>query len=127
MVIGSRFLARRTDMPRYRELGIKAITFLYNFGAKVKVSDAQSGFRAYSAKIIDALPLDAHGMEASVEILIKARERGFRIREVPISCLYQSHSSSSNPVPHGFSVALAVIGLRTKSLLCRLIRGQYST
>lgn len=126
MVIGSRFLARRTDMPRYRELGINVITFLYNFGAKVKISDAQSGFRAYSAKMIDALPLYAHGMEASVEILMKARERGFRIQEVPISCLYYAHGSSSNPVTHGLRVALAVIRLRTKSLLHRMATGKYN-
>ncbi|MBT9141142.1 MAG: UDP-2,3-diacetamido-2,3-dideoxy-D-glucuronate 2-epimerase [Dehalococcoidia bacterium] len=43
---------RLITMPRYRKFGIGVITFLWNFGSKVKVSDTQSGFRAYSKKIL---------------------------------------------------------------------------
>jgi len=114
VVIGSRFLGEKTNMPRYRKFGIDVITFLSNFGSNVRVSDAQSGFRAYSAQVIAAFPLKANGMAISVEILIKARQRGFTIREVPISCLYHSNSSSLNPAIHGLDVALTVIKLRLK-------------
>ena len=117
MVIGSRFLGEKNNMPRYRKFGIAVITFLSNFGSNVGVSDAQSGFRAYSAQVIAAFPLKANGMAISVEILIKARQRGFTIREVPISCLYHSSSSNLNPVIHGLAVALSVVKLRLKNRL----------
>ena len=124
MVIGSRFLDRKTNMPRYRKFGIDVITFLCNFGSNVGVSDAQSGFRAYSARVVDALSLRESEMAISVEILIKARERGFNIKEVPISCLYHSNSSSLNPVVHGLSVAISVVKLRIKNrLAARMGRG----
>ncbi|MBM3118684.1 MAG: glycosyltransferase family 2 protein [Chloroflexi bacterium] len=123
MVIGSRFLppaqltqgtqqTQRTNIRRYRKFGINTITFLLNLGSKTRVSDAQSGFRAYSRRLLDALSPTEKGMAASVEILIRAREKGFVIAEVPISCVYHSQSSSLNPVIHGLSVALTVIKLR---------------
>jgi len=121
LVIGSRFLGDNSNMPRYRKLGIYVITWLFNAGSKVKVSDAQSGFRAYSRRILDTLSLTERGMGVSVEVLIKARGKGFTIREVPISCRYHSTSSTLNPVCHGLGVALTVAKLRFKSLLRRSI------
>jgi len=124
IVIGSRFLSGQTNMPRYRKFGIDVITFLYNFGFKAKVSDAQSGFRAFNRKVLDAFTPTEKGMGLSVEILIKAREKGFTIKEAPISCLYHPTSSSLNPIIHGLSVVFAVIRLRSKSFLRRLSGGR---
>jgi len=119
VVVGSRFLGGRTNMPRYRKFGIDVITFLCNFGSNVRVSDAQSGFRAYSANVIADFPLKANGMTISVEILIRARERSFSIKEVPISCIYHSNSSSINPMIHGLGVLFSVLKLRLKGFLHR--------
>lgn len=121
LVIGSRFLqlpqpTQQTNMPRYRKFGINVITFLYNFGSRIKVSDSQSGFRAYSKKILDTISLTEKGMGISVEVILKARERGFSIKEVPISCTYHSKSSTINPVSHGLGVAFTVIKLRLMGL-----------
>ena len=81
LVIGSRFLDINNGIPTYRRFGIKAITLLYNLGSRVKVSDAQSGFRAYSRKILDAFTITENGMGISVELLIIARRKGFRLRK----------------------------------------------
>lgn len=124
IVIGSRFVNNQVGMPRYRRFGIKVITFLFNFGAKVKVHDAQSGFRAYSKRVLNAISLTETGMSVSVETLIKARAAGLRIREVATSCQYHPYSSSVNPVIHGLRVALSVVRLRLKSLVGGLVRGK---
>jgi hypothetical protein len=58
-------------------------------------------------------------MAVSVELLIKARNSGFVIREVPISCRYDSQSSTLNPLSHGVGVALAVIRYRLGSMFSR--------
>ena len=121
VVVGSRFLGGQTNMPRYRKFGIKVITFLCNFGSRVKVSDAQSGFRAYSKKVLDTLTISGSGMGASAEVIIKIREKGFSIKEVPISCIYHPASHSANPVIHGLGVALTVVKLRIKNFLRKLI------
>jgi glycosyltransferase involved in cell wall biosynthesis len=125
MVIGSRFLSRRSNIPRYREFGINVITFLYNIGSQVKVSDAQSGLRAYSKKVVDSLLISESGMGASVEVIINVRDRGFAIKEVPIYCTYHHISHSPNPVIHGLGVALTVLKLRVKNLFRKLIGGSW--
>lgn len=56
-------------------------------------------------------------MSISVETLFKAKERGFIIKEVPISCLYYQSSLSLGAIRHGLSVVLNVIKLRLESRL----------
>lgn len=117
LVVGSRFLGSKTNMPRYRRCGIYIITFLYNFGSRVKVSDAQSCFRAYGEKALRTLNITERGFGFSVQLLIEARQRGLTITEVPISCSYHPGCHSLNPVVHGLSVAFTVAKLRLKGLV----------
>ena len=114
LVIGSRFLGKQANVPTYRKFGIDVITFLCNFGSKVKVSDAQSGFRGYRREVLDTVSLTEKGMGVSVEILIEARRLGHRIAEVPITCTYHRGGSTLNPVTHGVGVAFTVVKLRAK-------------
>ena len=117
MVIGSRFMCRTNHVPRYRKLGIDTITWLFNIGSPVKVSDSQSGFRAYGHKILDTVTIIESGMGVSVELLVEARKRNCVILEVPISCEYHAECSTINPVSHGINVALAVVKLRFRNRL----------
>lgn len=112
LVIGSRFVGTSSTMPIYRRFGNTIINWLFNFGSTSKCSDTQSGFRAYSKKVINALNLKESGMSISVESLIKARQGGFHIQEVPITCIYHSDSSTINPVWHGICVVFAVLKYR---------------
>ena len=110
IVIGSRFLNSEDDtIPKYRKAGIKTITKLANVSTDAKVTDSQSGFRAYNKKAIgEILPSDS-GMGVSTEILIKASKKGLRITEVPITVLYEGDTSTHNPVSHGVSVTLSTM------------------
>lgn len=117
IVIGSRFLGDRGSMPKYRRFGINVITWLFNIGSKVKLSDAQSCFRAYSKKAISSLNITEKGFGASVQSLEQARRRSYIVAEVPISCAYHPASHSANPVVHGIGVALTVIKLRLKGFI----------
>ncbi len=112
LVIGSRFLNKQCAIPRYRRFGIVVITSLYNFASRVKVSDAQSCYRAYSKEALDTLNITEKGFGFSVQLLIQARRRGLIITEVPISCVYHEGSHSLNPVIHGLGVAFSVVKLR---------------
>ncbi len=117
LIIGSRFLTNEVNMPRYRKFGINVITFLWNFGSKVKVSDAQSGFRAYSKRVFETFSLSEKGMGVSIETLEEARRKGAIIKEVPISCKYILSNLNLKAVRHGLSVALSVVRIRLKSAL----------
>ena len=117
LVIGSRFIKHETNIPAYRKLGVDFITWMYNLGTDVKVTDSQSGFRAHSRKLLESVDITHDDFSFSVEVLVKARTRGFRIAEVPISCLYHGQGSTSNPVSHGISVVMAVVGIRLSNVL----------
>ena len=110
LVIGSRFLDEsEKEVPRYRKVGIKVITKITNASIKKQLTDSQSGFRAYSKKVLAELNPSELGMGISTEILIKASSKNFRITEVPIKILYAGDTSTHNPVSHGSSVIFSTI------------------
>jgi len=110
LIIGSRFLdSAEKEIPEYRKLGIKLITKVTNSTLKNKITDSQSGFRAYNKDVISKLNISDIGMGISTEILIKASTLDFRIAEVPIQILYEGNTSTHNPVSHGTSVLFSTI------------------
>jgi len=109
IVVGSRFLGR-TDVRKYRALGVKMITKATNILAGTNLSDAQSGFRAYNKKAIQLIRPTEDGMGVSVEILIQAIDRNLRIKEVPITIRYGGlDTSTEHPIKHGAGVMNALI------------------
>ena len=109
IVIGSRFLGKTKDLPKYRKVGIKAITGLTNTMTGTNLSDAQSGFRAYSKNVLNEISLTDSGMGISTEILIKSAKKNFKITEVPITISYENNSHSQEPISHGASVIISTI------------------
>lgn len=104
IVIGSRFLEKKSKMPKYREVGIKTLTKLANISGNLQVTDSQSGFRAYNKKSIQSISPSEDAMGVSTEILIKAAQEKFRIVEVPVEVSYEGNTSTHNPTVHGLSV-----------------------
>jgi glycosyltransferase involved in cell wall biosynthesis len=114
IVIGSRYL-RGTNkqinkVPSYRNLGIKTITRVTQVASYDQLTDAQSGFRAYSKNALSKIRLSEKGMAISTEILLKAREENLVLKEVPISVDYDvKDPSSHNPVSHGAGIMYSLI------------------
>lgn len=115
VVIGSRFLGHPTNngMPRYRRIGIDVITKLASVASNHRLSDAQSGFRAYSLKALNELVLSEEGMSLSVEILMETKKLNLRVLEVPSACNYDNlgRTSTQNPVKHGVGVLVSLLRL----------------
>ena len=109
LVIGSRFLDKKSDVPNYRKIGIKVITQLTNASIKKKLTDSQSGFRAYNRQVLSQISPSDVGMGSSTEILINSSSKGWRIVEVPITILYSGNTPTHNPVSHGTSVLFSTI------------------
>ena len=106
VAIGSRFLDDSTKSSGYRKTGIKIITSASNYGTNFKVTDSQSGFRAYSKDAIDAIHPTEQGMAVSTEILLKISNKGLSIAELPITISYDGDTSEHHSVPHGVSVLM---------------------
>ena len=110
IVIGSRFLENKNSkVPKYRKIGIKTITNITNTSSDLNLTDSQSGFRAYSKKVLQEIIPSEYGMGVSTEILIKASKKEFKIKEVPITILYEGDTSTHDPVSHGVSVILSTM------------------
>jgi len=118
VVLGSRFMDRNgtADMPAYRQFGVKIITKLANGSAKNGVSDAQSGFRAYSKLAMEHLAsISENGMIASIELLRTIQKNGLKICEVPITCKYANalgvQTSTENAATHGIGLLMSLVKL----------------
>ena len=107
--IGSRFLEEGDNTPKDRKLGIKIITKVTNSSLSEKITDAQSGFRAYNNKVLQSLTPSDSGMGISTEILIKSSSLGLKIAEVPTEIQYEGETSSQNPVSHGTEVLMSTL------------------
>jgi glycosyltransferase involved in cell wall biosynthesis len=87
LVIGSRFLG--TILPgamRWTSrIGNPIVTTLLNGLFGLRVTDSQSGMRAFTREAYRRLRLHATGMEFASEMLIQAARAGLRIAEVPIT------------------------------------------
>lgn len=103
VVIGSREKQKHM-IPRYRRMGQKVLGGLTNLLSGEKITDTESGFRAYSRKAVNELELKETGMAISSEIIKSAAAKKMRIKEVPISVSYTGDGSSLNPVSHGVSI-----------------------
>ena len=112
IVIGSRFLTPedRGRVPMYRRIGIGIITLVTRLLSYDDITDAQSGFRAYSKNAIRKIKLAEEGMSISSELLIKAKRCNLTVTEVPIKVNYDIEGTSThNALSHGVSVLHTVI------------------
>ena len=95
IVIGSR-LVDATGMPIIKQIINRLGTLILRVLWGVRVSDSQSGFRAYNLRATQALKLHTSGYESDTEILIAAQEMHLRVTEVPIRAIYTEYSTSKN-------------------------------
>jgi len=107
-VVGSRE-QQKSGIPLYRRFGQKVLSRSTNILSQERLSDSESGFRAFSRKAISALQLRESGMAVSAETVIEAAEHGLKVTEVPISIEYSRDSSTINPLAHGLGVFTKVL------------------
>jgi len=104
LVIGSRKMQTQSDIPAFRRFGQRVLLFFTNILSGEKLSDTESGFRAYSRKAMAELELKEKGMAISAETVSAATAKGLSVTEVPISVTYTKDGSTMNPVKHGMGV-----------------------
>lgn len=112
VVLGSRILmgsAIRGGMPRYKYVANRALTLVENLLAGSKLSEFHTGYRAFSRRVLETLPL-LEGSDDFVfdnEMLLQALFFGFRVGEISCPALYEADSSSigfGRSVVYGFGV-----------------------
>ncbi len=88
LVLGSRLKGTIMPgaMPRLHQyVGNPLLTFFLNTFFGTTISDAHTGFRAFSREALVAIDPHATGMEFASEMIFKAAKKRLRISEVPIT------------------------------------------
>ena len=110
LVNGSRYMnGPEENTPAYRRVGQQVIDNATNISAGIKVTDSQSGFRAFSPAACKVFRFYDTGFGIESEMLVDVAEAGLKIVEVPITVRYDVDGSTKNPVTHGVGVLLKII------------------
>ena len=88
MAVGSRFADDRTQVPRMRKVAQHGLTWLSNVGSGVKLTDSQSGMRAFGPRALASILLSSTSMAAASEMQFLASDAQLRVCEVPIEIRY---------------------------------------
>jgi glycosyltransferase involved in cell wall biosynthesis len=101
VAIGSRILggkARRGGMPTYKYIGNRFLTFFQNLILGAKLSEYHTGFRAFSRKVLETLPLGENSDDFVFdnEMLAQVIYFDFSIGEVSCPTRYFPEASSIN-------------------------------
>ncbi len=131
VVLGSRILGRgalKGGMPLYKYIANRGLTFIENLALGLKLSEYHTGFRGWSRKVLETLPLGrcSDDFVFDNQMLAQAAFAGFEIGEISCPTRYFDEASSINfrrSVTYGFGVLqtamlyrLARWGLHTSPL-----------
>jgi glycosyltransferase involved in cell wall biosynthesis len=112
VVLGSRILGKGAlagGMPWWKYVGNRFLTAFENMLLGVKLSEYHTGYRAFSKRVLEALPLNENSDDFVFdnEILAQTVAFGFRIGEISCPTRYFEEASSisfSRSVKYGLGV-----------------------
>jgi len=101
VVLGSRILgtgALEGGMPRYKYVANRVLTGFQNLLMRHKLSEYHTGYRAFSRKVLEGLPLEENSNDFVFDnqMLAQSIHFGYRIGEVTCPARYTAESSSIN-------------------------------
>lgn len=123
VVLGSRILrggALKGDMPMYKYVSNRFLTLFENLCLGTKLSEYHTGFRAFSRRVLETLPIDNNSDDFVFdnEMLAQSVYFGFEIGEISCPTRYFEEASSIN-FSRSVKYGLGVLGTSMKFLLRR--------
>jgi len=82
--------ALKGNMPMYKYVGNKVLTWIENTLAGTRLTEFHSGYRAYSVHALRKIPLGrmTYNWHFDTQIILQFLKAGYRIKEVPIPTYY---------------------------------------
>ncbi len=103
LVLGSRFMGKIEYMPSIHKLGNMAFSKVISQITGIKISDAQTGFRAFTREIAEKITIKSDHTYTQEQI-IRAVKNKFKIKEVPV--YFAKRKDKSRLISNPFSYAL---------------------
>lgn len=124
VALGSRILGGRAldgGMPLYKYISNRFLTAAENLLIEAKLSEYHTGYRAFSRKVLETLPLEENDDDFVFDnqMLVQAVAFGFKIAEVTCPTKYFDEASSisfSRSVKYGLGVLKSAAELRLKRM-----------
>jgi glycosyltransferase involved in cell wall biosynthesis len=112
IVQGSRMLGGNAfgTMPFYKYVANKCLTAVENWAFGLGLAEYHSGYMLYSRKAMEEIPYGklSGSFDFDLEMLVLAKVKGLRVRDLPIPTIYAGEKSHLNPITYGFDVLRVV-------------------
>jgi glycosyltransferase involved in cell wall biosynthesis len=108
-------------MPRYKYVANRFLTLAQNLMIGQKLSEYHSGYRAFSRRVLETLPLLANSDDFLFDnqMLVQCHWWGFRIAEISCPTKYFAEASSIN-FTRSMRYGFGTVGVSVRCLLCRM-------
>jgi glycosyltransferase involved in cell wall biosynthesis len=106
---------RHFGIPLNKRLGNFVLNFItYIFSGLL--TDSQSGSRGFNRRALETIRIHSDRYAVSSEIIIRAKQRGLRIKEVPVRCFFTPYSKvRGTSIASGIRIALGILKLAATS------------
>lgn len=82
--------------PWIKDLLVRTAAFTLYYVARLPTHDASNGFRMFSRRVIEQIPIETtEGWAFSLELLVKAHRRGWKVGEVPAQWFERTYGKSN--------------------------------
>ena len=111
-VMGSRFIGKRKKdaVKRLHILGNHLFNVMIFILTKRRITDSQTGFRAFTKKVCKELKITSKGYTVETELTVKALKNGYSVQEEQITCEKRREGCSHlNPLVDGFKILKTII------------------
>ncbi len=111
MVVGTRLEnATHVNLKRLNRFGNMILSNTLNFLFQTHFTDVLSGYRVFSHRFLNQIPIVTGGFETEVELTVQALTQGLAIKEVPISYRSRPDGSQSKlrPFRDGYRILLTI-------------------
>ena len=112
------------DVPLRSRVGNNITRFVYYLSTRTKVTDTQTGLRAFTNDLIDQmLEIKGERFEYEINVLLYLARNKIQIREVPIKTIYIDNNSGShfNPIKDSFKIYKEIFKFSFSSICSFLI------
>lgn len=112
MTIGTRL--ERAESGSFRHLhrwGNRMLTRVLNLIFRTAYQDVLSGYRAFSRRFLDSVPLTMPGFETETELMLQALELGLVVRDIPIRYRERPAASASKlrTIRDGYRILVTIL------------------
>lgn len=122
IILGARHFTGK--VPLRSRFGNTVTRSIFTLATGTRITDTQTGLRGYSADMLDWLAgIPGERFEYEMNMLLEARQAGYKFEEIEIDTVYLQQNSSSHfhPLKDSVKVYLPIIKFCTSSFLSAVV------